>query len=87
MSATTIEEVNPPIPCAEENCDRWVVPYSPGSQAEIMGWAELKAPRSARRKSGGLNKVGDWHATGRHRCPRCVRNLATTGHTGQGRLA
>jgi hypothetical protein len=86
VSTQSIEEINPPVECAETNCDRWVVPYSPGSEAEIVGWAELKAVRTARRKGGGLNKVGDWHETGRHRCATCARNLKATGHATQGRL-
>ena len=85
MTVQSIEEINPPVLCAECK-DRHVVPYSPGSQAEIIGWAELKGSRSARRKGGGLNKVADWFETGKHRCPSCVRNLKATGHATQGRL-
>lgn len=86
MTTTPIEELNPPVECAE-GCGRFVIPFAPGVQHEIVGWADLKAPKSARRKSGGLNKVADWHATGRVRCARCIVALSQTGNAGQGRLA
>jgi hypothetical protein len=87
VGVTTVEEINPPVACAEANCDRWVTPGSPGSQAEIVGWApDAAAKKAVRAKTRRLHNVEDWHATGRHRCSTCVRNLAATGHATQGRL-
>jgi hypothetical protein len=67
--------------CAEHGGP--VEPYSFGVQHEVVGWATLKAPGSARRRGGGLNTIARWHETGRVVCADCARKLATVGNAQQ----